>query len=160
RGRTLMFDELAIERRVDYMSTTDEMAGFYLEHVGALKLLVGKNTRTVEAAVTAVKEGKVHIAHEATVGAILHLSRHDYGAKPVFIGPSCKEGYWRSMLETMQSALEAWKHSPDGEAKHGAVFLVASDGDYARRIALFMLCMQSEILPGNPLYPLILSATG
>ncbi|KAJ7759761.1 hypothetical protein DFH07DRAFT_741022, partial [Mycena maculata] len=136
-GHTLMFDELATERRVDYMSTTDEMAGFFLEHVDALEsLVVGKDTQRVEAAVTAVKEGKVHIAHEATVGAISHLSRHDYGAKPVFIGPSCKKGNWQSMLETMQSVLEAWKHSPDGEAKHGPIFLVASDGDYAQRIAL------------------------
>ncbi|KAF7351813.1 hypothetical protein MVEN_01142400 [Mycena venus] len=134
-GHTLMFDEIATERKVEYMSTTDEMAGFCLEHVDALKsLTVGKDTTTVEAAVTAVKEGKVHIAHEATVGAISHLSRHDYGAKPVFIGPTCKKGSWRTMLETMLSVLEAWKHSPDGEAKHGRII---------------------EILPGNPLYPLI-----
>ncbi|KAJ7937821.1 hypothetical protein B0H13DRAFT_1852120 [Mycena leptocephala] len=103
-GHTLMFDELATERKVDYMSTTDEMAGFCLEHVRSLEsLVVGKDTKTVEAAVTAVNEGKVHIAHEATV---------------------------------------------------------ASDGDYARRIALFMLCMHSEILPGNPLYALICNLRG
>ncbi|KAJ7078250.1 hypothetical protein C8R44DRAFT_654684, partial [Mycena epipterygia] len=160
-GHTLMFDELAIERRVDYMST-DEMAGFCLEHVGdALKTLaVGKDTSTVEAAVTAVKDGKVHIAHEATVGAIARLSRHDYGAKPVLIGPTCKKANWRKMLDTLQSTLEAWKHSPHGEVKHGPIFGVSSDGDYARRIALFMLCMQTEILPGNPLYPLICKLRG
>jgi hypothetical protein len=160
-GHTLMFDELATERKVDYMPSTDQMAGFCLEHVDALQTLtVGKDTQTVEEAVTAVKEGRVHIAHETTVGAIAHLSRRNYGAKPVFMGPTCKKGNWRSMLETMQSVLEAWKHSPDGEAKHGPVFLVASDGDYARRIALFMLCMHSEILPGNPLYPLICKLCG
>jgi hypothetical protein len=160
-GHTLMFDELATERKVDYMPSTDQMAGFCLEHVNALQTLtIGKDTQTVEEAVTAVKEGRVHIAHETTVGAIAHLSRQNYGAKPVFIGPTCKKGNWRSMLETMQSVLEAWKPSPDGEAKHGPVILVASDGDYARRIALFMLCMHSEILPGNPLYPLICKLRG
>ncbi|KAJ7444422.1 hypothetical protein B0H11DRAFT_2250104 [Mycena galericulata] len=142
-GHTLMFDELATERRIDYMSTTDQMAGFCLEHVDALPtLLVGKDTQTVEAAVTAVKEGK------------------DYGAKPVFIGPTCKKGNWRSMLETIQCVLEAWKHSPDGGAKHGPIQNIASDGYYGRRIALFMLCMHSEIIPGNPLYPLICNLRG
>ncbi|KAF8157541.1 hypothetical protein K438DRAFT_2074070 [Mycena galopus ATCC 62051] len=160
-GHALMFDEIAIDPKVDYMSATDEMAGFCLEHVSALEtLVIGKDTKTVDAAVAAVKEGKVHVAHEATVGAISHLSRHDYGAKPVFITPSCKKGGWQGMLETMQSTLEAWKHSPDGEAKHGPVLTVASDGDHARRVALFMLCMHSEVVEGNPLYPLICNLLG
>ncbi|KAJ6622485.1 hypothetical protein B0H10DRAFT_1787994, partial [Mycena sp. CBHHK59/15] len=74
-GHTLMFYELATERRIDYMSTTDQMAGFCLEHVNALQTLaVGKDTQTVKDAVTAVKEGKVHIVHKTTVGAISHLS--------------------------------------------------------------------------------------
>ncbi|KAJ7927165.1 hypothetical protein B0H13DRAFT_1598962 [Mycena leptocephala] len=74
-GHTLMFDELATERKVDYMSTTDEMAGFCLEYVAALETLaVGKDTRTVDTAVTAVREGKVHIVHDTTVDAISQLS--------------------------------------------------------------------------------------
>ncbi|KAJ7475336.1 hypothetical protein B0H11DRAFT_1727862 [Mycena galericulata] len=159
-GHTLMFDELATERRIDYMSTTDQMAGFCLENVDALQTLaVGKDTQTVEAPVTAVKEGKVHIAHETTVEFFRH-SRQDYGANPEFIGPTCKKGNWRSMLETIQCVLEAWKHSPDGEAKHGPIQNIASDGDYGRRIALFMLCMHSEIIRGNPLYPLICKLRG
>ncbi|KAJ7654345.1 hypothetical protein B0H17DRAFT_1214334 [Mycena rosella] len=160
-GHALMFDEIAIDPKVDYMSAIDEMAGFCLEHVSALEtLVIGKDTKTVDAAVAAVNDGKVHVAHEATVGAISHLSRHDYGAKPVFIAPSCKKGGWRGMLETMQSTLEAWKHSPDGEAKHGPILTVASDGDHARRVALFMLCMHSEIVEGNPLYLLICNLLG
>ncbi|KAJ7033999.1 hypothetical protein C8F04DRAFT_957118, partial [Mycena alexandri] len=84
----------------------------------------------------------------------------DYGAKPVLVAPSCKTGGWRDMLETMHSTLEAWKHSQDGEVKHGPIFTVASDGAYARRIALFMLCMHTEIREGNPLYPLICNLPG
>ncbi|KAK7050337.1 hypothetical protein R3P38DRAFT_3306578 [Favolaschia claudopus] len=160
-GHTLMFDETALHPSVEYMPSTDEMAGFCLEHVSELEtLLVGKDTRSVEAAVAAVKDGKVHIAQEVTVGAIAHLSRDNYGAKPIFVGPSCKKGDWRRMLEILQSALEAWNNSPDGAAKHGDIWIVSSDGDYKRRIALFMLCMHSEIRPGNPLYSLICDLLG
>ncbi|KAJ7745922.1 hypothetical protein DFH07DRAFT_711939, partial [Mycena maculata] len=64
----LMFDELATERKVDYMSKTDKMVGFFLEHVDALNsLVIGKDTQRVEAAVMAVKEGKVHIMHECYI---------------------------------------------------------------------------------------------
>ncbi|KAJ7648444.1 hypothetical protein B0H17DRAFT_1148079 [Mycena rosella] len=50
-GHALMFDEIAIDPKVDYMSAIDEMAG--------------KDTKTVDAAVAAVNDGKVHVAHEA-----------------------------------------------------------------------------------------------
>ncbi|KAJ7852163.1 hypothetical protein B0H14DRAFT_3450882 [Mycena olivaceomarginata] len=90
---TLAFDEIASERRIDYMPDTDAIAGLCLEHVAALPTMkVGKNTQQVEAAAAAVREGKVHIACEVSVGAISRLSEKGYGAKPIFMGPSCKNG--------------------------------------------------------------------
>lgn len=160
-GHTLSFDELAIDRRIDYMTETDEMGGFCIEHVNALETTkVGKGIQNVEAAVTAVREGKVHIAHEASVGAISRLSRTNYGARPVFIAPTCKKGSWKDMLRTMLTVVEAWKRSRDGEKKHGPVLAVAADGDPKRRLALFVMCMHDEIRPGNPLYPYICNLPG
>ncbi|KAJ7472397.1 hypothetical protein B0H11DRAFT_2196011 [Mycena galericulata] len=158
---TLSFDELATERRIDYMTETDDMGGFCLEHLDALETTkIGKGIDTVEAAVAAVKEGKVHIAQEASVGAISHLSATNYGAKPVYIGPTCKKGTWHDCLRTMLTVVEAWKRSPDGEARHGPAGVVSSDGDPKRRLALFVMCMHSEILRGNPLYPYICNLDG
>ncbi|KAJ7791148.1 hypothetical protein B0H14DRAFT_2625338 [Mycena olivaceomarginata] len=122
-GHTLSFDELATERKIDYMTETDEMGGFCIEHLSALETVkVGKDTGTVEAAVALVKEGKVHISHETSVGAISRLYETNYGAKPVFMGPSCKKGPWQDCLRTMETVVEAWKRSPDGETKHGPVY--------------------------------------
>jgi hypothetical protein len=56
--------------------------------------------------------------------------------------------------------IEAWKRSPDGEIKHGPIVSVATDGDHKRRLALFLLCMHSEILPGNPLYSFVRNLPG
>ncbi|KAJ7805986.1 hypothetical protein B0H14DRAFT_2610775 [Mycena olivaceomarginata] len=148
------FDELATERRIDYVTETDEMGGFCMEHLAELETVkVGKGTCTVEAAFAAVKEGKVHIAQETCVGAIKRLYETNYGAKPVFIGPTCKKGPWQDSLRTMETVVEAWKRSPDGEAKHGPLVSIATDGEHKRRLALLVMCMQEEILPGNPLYP-------
>ncbi|KAJ6601644.1 hypothetical protein B0H10DRAFT_2167389 [Mycena sp. CBHHK59/15] len=160
-GHTLSFDELAIERKVDYMLKTDEMGGFCLEHLPALDTIkVGKDTQTVEAAVAAVRAGKVHISHETLVGAISRLSETGYGAPPVFMGPSCKTGTWKDCLQTMEIVLEVWKRSIYGERLHGPILAIASDGDAKRRLALFMMCMHSEILPENPLYPFICDLLG
>ncbi|KAJ6518572.1 hypothetical protein DFH09DRAFT_1098400 [Mycena vulgaris] len=160
-GHTLSFDEIASERKIDYMTATDNMGGLCLEHIAALSSVkVGKNTETVEAAVTAVREGKVHVASEISVGAISRLSETGYGAKPVFMGPSCKKGGWRECLRAMEIVLEAWRRSPHGEKKNGPVLSVTSDGCGRRRAAMFMMTMHSEILPGNPLYPFICNLPG
>ncbi|KAK7015803.1 hypothetical protein R3P38DRAFT_2786723 [Favolaschia claudopus] len=54
----------------------------------------------------------------------------------------------------------AWKRSSDGEAKYGPPMSISTDGDHKRRLALFILCMQNEILPGNPLYPFVCKLPG
>jgi hypothetical protein len=160
-GHTLSFDEIATERKIDYMAETDDTGGLCLEHFSALDTVkVGSNSQTVEAAVAAVKEGKVHISHETSVGAISRLSETGYGARPVFMGPSCKTGSWKDCLRTMEIVLEVWKRSVYGERLHGRILAVASDGDAKRRLALFMMCMHTEIIEGNPLYPFICDLPG
>ncbi|KAJ6626243.1 hypothetical protein B0H10DRAFT_1942079 [Mycena sp. CBHHK59/15] len=160
-GHTLSFDEIATERKIDYMTATDDMGGFCLEHLSALdSIKVGKDTQTVQAAVGAVREGKVHISHETSVGAISCLSETGYGARPVFMGPSCKTGTWKDCLRTMEIVLEIWKRSLHGERLHGPILSIASDGDAKRCLALFTMCMHSEIVPGKPLYPFICDLPG
>ncbi|KAJ7021303.1 hypothetical protein C8F04DRAFT_1403052 [Mycena alexandri] len=143
-GHTLSFDEVATERKVDYMPETDDMGGLCLEHLRALDM----------------REGKVHISHETSVGAISRLSETGYGARPVFMGPSCKTGDWKDCLRTMEIVLECWKRSRYGERLRGPVLSVSSDGDPKRCLALFMMCMHTEIVEGNPLYPYICDLPG
>ncbi|KAK7034836.1 hypothetical protein R3P38DRAFT_2518785 [Favolaschia claudopus] len=160
-GHTLSLDELAADPRIDYMPETDEMGGLCLEHLSELETVkVGKDLRAVEAAVAAVKAGKVHIAHEVCVGAISHLYGTNYGAKPVYMGPTCKKGPWQDGVRLIEVIIAAWKRSPDGEVKHGPIMSISTDGDHKRRLALFILCMQMEILPDNPLYPFVCNLPG
>ncbi|KAG5634335.1 hypothetical protein H0H81_002361 [Sphagnurus paluster] len=161
-GHTLSFDELATERRIDYLPLSDEMGGFCLEHVdGAVETVrIGEDIKAVELAVQAVKDGKVHIAHETSVGAISRLARNNYSAKPVFMASTCKKGTWRESLQNIQTVMEGWKCSEYGEQKNGPIFSVASDGDSTRHAALFMMCMHTEITSENPLFPFISGLLG
>ncbi|KAK7013380.1 hypothetical protein R3P38DRAFT_3322492 [Favolaschia claudopus] len=144
-GYTLSFDEVASDPRLDYMAGTDTIGGLCLEHIDALTTVkVGKDISSVEAAAAAVRTGKVHIASEISVG---------YGAKPVFMAPSCKKGGWRDLLKNMEIVVEAWRRSEHGEAKHGPLLSVASDGAAGRRAAI-------EISPGNPLYESVRNLPG
>jgi hypothetical protein len=160
-GHTLAFDELATERKVDYIKDTDEMGGLCAEHLSAIETIkVGADLTTVDAAVTAVRDGKLHIAQETSVGAIIRLAETDYGAKPVYMAPTCKKGAWKDQVQIMSTIIEAWRRSPHGEAAQGPVLSVSSDGDPKRGAALFAMCMHTEILPGNPLYPYICNLPG
>ncbi|KAK6969185.1 hypothetical protein R3P38DRAFT_3504625 [Favolaschia claudopus] len=160
-GHTLSLDELAADPRIDFMPETDEMGGLCLEHLSELETVkVGKDLQAVEAAVAAVKAGKVHVSHEVCVGAISHLYGTNYGAKPIFMGLTCKKGPWQDSVRLIEVIIAAWKRSPDGEAKHGPLMSISTDGDHKRRLALFILCMQNEILPGNPLYPFVCKLPG
>ncbi|KAF7290639.1 hypothetical protein MIND_01304100 [Mycena indigotica] len=153
---TASFDEIAKSPTVDYISELDAMGGLCLEHLFHLPdARIGETITPIEIAARLVKEGKVHIADLISVGAISRLARDNYGAKPVYIGSSCKLGDWRDVLRVVQNVLEAWSRSPDGEVKHGPITAVASDGDPKRRIAFFVLCMQNEVKEGNPIYEFV-----
>ncbi|KAJ7907242.1 hypothetical protein B0H13DRAFT_1618612, partial [Mycena leptocephala] len=153
-AHTLAFDEIATERKIDYIADTDEMGGLRVEHLSTLETVkVGKDMSTVEAAVAAVREEIVHIAHETSVGAIIRLSETHYGAKPVYMAPTCKKGTWQDQVRSMSTVIEAWRRSPHGESKHGPIVSFSSDGYPKRWAALFAMCMHTEIVPGNPLYP-------
>ncbi|KAJ7729411.1 hypothetical protein DFH07DRAFT_756847, partial [Mycena maculata] len=93
--------------------------------------------------------------------SVAAFSRHaadDYGAKPVLLMPTCKKGSWQSSAQQSQKLMQAWKLSPFGEAKHGPLKEVASDGDGRRRAALYLVLMHKHLyeflsnLPGLNLY--------
>ncbi|KAF7289587.1 hypothetical protein HMN09_01320700 [Mycena chlorophos] len=155
---SVMFDEIAKSAKVDFFPEFDAMGGLCIEHISELGeggVHIGETLVQIEKAAGLVRKGKLHIGELTTVGAISALSRKGYGAKPVLIVTSCKQGTWKDCLNPIVVLLEAWKRSPFGEAMHGPIAFIASDGDPKRRIALFMLCMIEEVKPGNPLYELL-----
>ncbi|KAL1753468.1 hypothetical protein FB107DRAFT_276733 [Schizophyllum commune] len=152
-GHTLGQDEVNIEEKVEYVPEKDHIGGCCLEHVGCLgSVCVGEGTRTVEIAADAMRDGKVHAACEATVATISRLSRTGYGARPVYIGPTCKRRTWQESVSATLHIVEAWRRAENGEKKHGPIFNIASDGDAIRRASMFVICMSEEIVQGHPLW--------
>ncbi|KAG5635575.1 hypothetical protein H0H81_010760, partial [Sphagnurus paluster] len=101
-GISLCIDEMAIERRLSYLTDTDEIAGL-CHHSKALgPLVMGDDMSLVLSVAKAVRITKdVHAAHEVTVAAFARHDPESYGAQPALLLPTCKKG-----LDFYDAALE------------------------------------------------------
>ncbi|KAF9033931.1 hypothetical protein BDZ89DRAFT_1229741, partial [Hymenopellis radicata] len=153
-GVSMCMDEVACEDRLVWLRKTDEMAGV-CEHAAELEspLTMGGDLTNVQALVRAIKEVKtVHIGHEVTVIAFARHDATNYGAKPVLILPTCKQGDYYGAAEQLALVMEAWRLSPYGEKLHGPVWSIGSDGDPKRRPAFCMNYMWRRMLESDSLY--------
>ncbi|KAJ7503915.1 hypothetical protein B0H11DRAFT_2352833 [Mycena galericulata] len=138
-GITLSQDEIAGDGRLCYLEETDEIG-------------MGSDTNAAEETVKAIRAGEVHVGKEFSVAAFSRHAPTNYGAKPVLLMPTCKKGSWQSSAQILQKLIHAWKLSPFGEAKHGPLESLASDGEARRRAALYLVCMHKEVKEGDPLF--------
>ncbi|KAH7878477.1 uncharacterized protein C8R40DRAFT_1021048, partial [Lentinula edodes] len=153
RGINLSQDETASENRLCWCPSTDKVFGLceHAKRLGDLRL--GKDMKSVEKIVRAVRvEKDIHIAQEISVAAFSLYDENFYGARPVLIMPTCKKGDWK--LAAMQNAvlLAAWKFSPFGAAAHGDIWSLSSDGDPKRRPALYLVTMVRQVQPSDILF--------
>jgi hypothetical protein len=146
-GMTLCIDEIASDGRLCWIPATDDIAGL-CEHASQLSSTkFGKSLDTVRAVAEAVRSGRIHVGQEIMVAAFARNDDNDYGAKPVLILPTCKRGSYEYAALIWEMLRQAWRISPYGEAKHGKIWSLASDGDPKRRPALYLHCMVREIQP-------------
>ena len=160
-GMTLSMDEVASDGRPCYLSATDEIAGL-CEHAASElpSCKMGKNLDVMRAVHRAVREGTVHIGKEVFVAALARNDNTDYGAKPILLLPTCKQGTFQQSALIIEMIRQAWKLSIHGEALHGEIWSIASDGDPKRRPALYLHCMNHELTPRDPIYNFIGNLSG
>ncbi|KAJ6552515.1 hypothetical protein B0H10DRAFT_2242119 [Mycena sp. CBHHK59/15] len=154
-------DEIAGDGRLCYLDETDEIAGLCKHATSELETFkMGTDLESVRNTVKAVRDGRVHIGKEFSVAAFSRHAETDYGAKPVLFMPTCKKGSWQSAAQLLQKLVEAWKLSPYGEAMHGPLLSIASDGDGTRRAALYLVCMHKKLGRDDPLYEFLSELSG
>ena len=74
-----------------------------------------------------------------------------YDCHPLIISGTCKRETSTQQSGWLKRTLLAWR-SPEGEATHGPVYSIDSDGDAKRRPALHSLCITRDIPADDPLY--------
>ncbi|THH31260.1 hypothetical protein EUX98_g2906 [Antrodiella citrinella] len=152
-GVTLMMDEVACDSRLCYLAEVDDIAGL-CEHVSSkLKSVkMGNNLDVIHGIAAAVRKGEIHVGQEVFVAAIARNDETDYGAKPILLRPTCKQGTHVDALKVNEMLVQAWNLSPYGKKLHGPILSVSSDGDPKRRPALFQQCLSCEVTPEHPSY--------
>ncbi|KAG6827992.1 hypothetical protein H0H92_009721 [Tricholoma furcatifolium] len=152
--QVLMFDEIATEKRIRWDHQTNMFLGVCREH-GTKTSLEFVNEQDMEELFQCVDEGKVHIAAEATVGALGILTNNHrlYPARPIVISGDCKRETGEEhaqVVETVLRGIDLTKPST-----HLRVVSIASDGETRRGASFVFLTFKHELLASSPIYPLI-----
>ncbi|KIY63144.1 hypothetical protein CYLTODRAFT_403633 [Cylindrobasidium torrendii FP15055 ss-10] len=152
---TLAMDEISIDARLCWLATNDSIVGLcehVKDHIESLKM--GSTLETVKLVAGLVREGKVHVGQELFVASVSRNDEFDYGTRPVLIIPTCKkDSSYTTAAHDIEVIKQAWKLCPSGEALHGSIGLIASDGDPKRRVAIALHAMVSEITADHSWYP-------
>jgi len=127
-----MFDELKVEERPRWDDRTNYIQGVCREHGHHASLFYTSN-QEVDLLLEQILEEKVHLASNATVGAIGILSDNHrlYSALPVLISGQCGRETGKKHAEIIKTTLDGSKKSKlrticissDGESRRGEAFV-------------------------------------
>jgi len=130
--QVVMFDELKVEERPRWDDRTNYIQGICREHGHHASLFYTSN-QEVDLLLEQIQEEKVHLASNATVGAIGILSENHrlYSALPVLISGQCGRETGKKHAEIIQTTLDGSKKSKlrtvcissDGESRRGEAFV-------------------------------------
>ncbi|KAH8995049.1 hypothetical protein EDB86DRAFT_2804872 [Lactarius hatsudake] len=147
-----MVDEIAQEKRPRWCDRTNKILGWCREHTKR-RCMDFNSVADAELLFHDMVRGDVHLAHEATVGAIGLLCNNSklYCARPFLISGSCKRECAEDHAVLLQTALDAINHLRPHT--HVRVVSIASDGEARRGKALVQLTFKHALSPNSPIYP-------
>ncbi|EJD39840.1 hypothetical protein AURDEDRAFT_70847, partial [Auricularia subglabra TFB-10046 SS5] len=148
--QVLQLDELKVEPRPRWDDKSDMIIGICREHGHRVSLKFTSH-REVDELMAALRAGKVHMAVEATVGAIAPLCAETrlYSARPILISGSCKKETADEHATVIQTALDASRKTCL------RTVCIASDGESHRGAALVRLTFTRMLSPDSNIYDLL-----
>ncbi|KAF8316237.1 uncharacterized protein EI90DRAFT_2945067, partial [Cantharellus anzutake] len=147
----LMFDEIKIEEVSRYDPSTNNIVGVCREHSSGFALEY-VSADEADRLFEGVRDGAVHLAVEATIGAVgsLSSSARIYGSRPILISPTCKRENASSHAKLIEVVIEACRND-----LKGPLYSLASDGESRRGAALAQITLKEPLSDTSPIYPLL-----
>ncbi|KAI0258117.1 hypothetical protein BC834DRAFT_836446, partial [Gloeopeniophorella convolvens] len=147
----LMWDELAIEQRPRWDDKTNNLLGFCRECTKDTSLEFS-SMKDLDVVFDELERGEVHLASEATVGAIGLLSADSrlYSARPILASGSCKRESARDHVTLLQTTINAVNSQK--ALTRARIVSLASDGEARRGKALVHLTFKSLLSPTSSIY--------
>lgn len=127
-GLCLMIDDVALEEVSRYDTARNCVLGFCREHLGDAETSVNSEDDIKRLADDLVS-GKIHHGKEGTVVALAPVTgKTCYYPTPLCATCTCKTEDGKTSASWIQLILDRWKANPDGEARHGPITAIATDG--------------------------------
>lgn len=89
-------DEIASDGRLCYLPENDDIAGLYEHSASLSSVKTGNDLSVVRRIAQGVRNGEIHVRQEVFVAAFARNDESDYGANPVLLMPTCKQGSYQA----------------------------------------------------------------
>lgn len=144
-GKQVMVDGVACEEVCRYCPKRNAVCGLCREHAGTVNVTV-TDFDAIKAIEDALDGKRVHVGKDATVLAVSSIADpDDYIPIPILVSTSCKKETSENLAHWLGLFLQVWKEHPNGEAIHGPIMTIASDGESTFRSARFELAMCEDM---------------
>lgn len=143
-GYVLMIDEIAVEKRLRWDPSNNNVLGLCREHSSEYS-----TTLNTEADLNVITKGletnDVHLASEATVVGLGALCRdgRTYSCRPILVSGTCKHETAKQHTSLLRTVLAACREKAD--RFNGRIYCIATDGEQKRGKALAPLTMTREL---------------
>jgi len=151
-GQVLMMDGVAIEEVCRFDQDRNCVLGLCREHSQNIELEVKSvnSLKRIQAALHA--ERICHHGKDATVAGIATVTARDhYAVVPLILSPSCKSESGSDIAKWISLFRDTYRADPNGEQRHGPIWILATDGESAFRNLRFRLCLLVQLDPELPL---------
>ncbi|TDL20018.1 hypothetical protein BD410DRAFT_899810 [Rickenella mellea] len=154
-GATMMMDEINLQERLRWDPVTDDIIGMCRECTPRHCVTKFKSIKEADSILECIRDGKVHLATEATVIAVSILTEnpHEYNARPFVISGTCKREDVLSHAKLLSTASDELSSSL--AQVNVRVYSWASDGDARRRRAMAIHTMSHELPESDPIFQLL-----
>lgn len=151
-GNIMMIDGVSINEVCRYGLDRNCILGLCREHSHTVNTQVN-SLDTVHAVEKALHEDKTCCyGKDATVVVVgPYADATHYTPVPIIVSPSCKQETAMQLSQWIKTAVDVWVSHPDGEAKHGPIWTIGSDGESSFWLMRMMLCMTETIEPTSDL---------
>ncbi|KAG6834823.1 hypothetical protein H0H93_007136, partial [Arthromyces matolae] len=152
--QVLMFDEIATEKRIRWDQKSNLFLGVCREHAHRVSLEF-TTEQDMEEVFHAIDDGEIHVAAEATIGALGILSDNHrlYPARGILISGDCKRETGIEHAKIIQTAIDAM--NSEKPFTNLRIVSIASDGETRRGSAFVSLTFRYDLSEESPIFPLI-----
>ena len=158
-GQVIMIDGVALEEVIRFDLGQNCLLGLCREH-SQIKMTVD-DVGDLEAVKQAIDNGECHRGKDGTVLVIAPITDlKDYFPVPLVLSPSCKTETGDQLVEWVGSFLEIYRDHPDGEACHGPIHTLATDGESSFRKLRATLGLRQLLNPESPMGRLLCQLPG